>query len=183
MVFLRPIIGLFFFGVLATAGAAEGIYRPVADVPRASPYHELAMIKHEGEEIAVELSAYCANVLAPRVTGDEDAGSAYLARRMLGVALLLAPRCRAALATDAALAKGARPRAVATSYPPDVLAQILRTRGELLQESAGATNVAMAGYFLAFAAEMNPHDEDAVYAWELHQLDAPPVDWAVVVGR
>ncbi|CAN5386930.1 hypothetical protein BH23VER1_BH23VER1_11020 [soil metagenome] len=163
--------------------SAEGIYHPVAKVPRVSPYGDLSMMKHEGGALAAEMAAHCANVLGPLVVEGEDFRAAFLARRMLGLALLLDPGCVGAKATDAALAGGLRPPRLEGSYSGSLLAQILLTRGELLLEAGGESNREVAGYFLAVGAELDPRNEDAVYAWELYQLDAPPVDWTKLTGR
>ena len=59
-------------------------------------------------------------------------------------------------------------------------ARLLFTRGQLLEKQGGDENGRLARLFIQLAATIDPRNEDAVYASEVHRLDHGPVDWAAV---
>lgn len=95
---------------------------------------------------------------------------------MLGVQL--SPRNRRAVVVNFQLTKGVVPEATESTYSQSVLARLLLTRGQLLEKQAGAENLKLARYFIQLAAEMDPKNEDAVYASEVQRLDQGAVNWA-----
>jgi hypothetical protein len=44
----------------------------------------------------------------------------------------------------------------------------------------GAENQKLARYFIQLASDLDPKNEDAVYASELQRLDKGPVDWNAI---
>jgi hypothetical protein len=60
------------------------------------------------------------------------------------------------------------------------LARLLLTRGQLLEKQAGEENKILARYFIQLAAEIDPKNEDAVYASEVQRLDHGALDWKLI---
>lgn len=135
---------------------------------------QLAMLDREREEYAENLAAYAANRVAAR--GASRASLAE-ARRLLAVSLQLAPRNKRALVLNYQLKRGLLPQPVASEYSGEVLARLLFTRAQILRQQAGMDNRLVARAFIELAAEMDPRNDDAVYASELQRLDQGGVDW------
>lgn len=136
---------------------------------------QLGMLEREREEYADSLSAYASNRVA---AASASAASLTEARRLLALALHLAPRNRKALVLGFQLSRGVLPVATPGDYRPDVLAGLLFTRAQLLKQQGGAENQLLARVFTELSAEMDPKNDDAVYASELQRLDQGPVDWS-----
>ena len=62
----------------------------------------------------------------------------------------------------------------------EVLAGLLFARGQTLKQQGGAENGLLARIFTELAAEMDPKNDDAVYASELQRIDHGAVDWAAL---
>jgi hypothetical protein len=69
------------------------------------------------------------------------------------------------------------PAKVESEYSSEVLARLLFTRAQVLRQQGGAENLLLARYFIQLAAELDPRNEDAVYACELQRLDRATPDW------
>lgn len=135
----------------------------------------LGMLDREREEYADNLAGYAANRVA---AAKASVASLAEARRLVALALHLSPRNRKALVLSFQLSRGVLPEAVADDYRPGVLASLLYTRGQLLKQQGGAENALLARIFTELAAEMDPKNDDAVYASELQRIDHGAVDWA-----
>lgn len=135
---------------------------------------ELGMLDSEREEFATNLAIHASNRVA---SSKADAAALAQARRTLALAQLLSPRNKRALITSFQLSKGIMPETVPGNYSPQAFSRLLLTRGQLLENQGGAENTLMARFFMALAAEMDPTNEDAVYASELRRIDHGPIDW------
>ena len=138
---------------------------------------ELGMLDREREEYANSLAGYASNRVAE---AKASAASLAEARRLVALALHLAPRNRKALVLNFQLSRGVLPEAVANDYRPDVLARLLFTRSELLKKQGGTENTLLSKIFIELAAEMDPKNDDAVYASELQRLDQGNVNWTAL---
>jgi hypothetical protein len=134
----------------------------------------LGMLDREREEYADSLSGYASNRVAE---AKASVASLAEARRLVALALHLSPRNRKALVLNFQLSRGVLPEVVPGDYRPGVLASLLFTRGQVLKQQGGAENSLLARIFLELAAEMDPKNDDAVYASELQRLDQGAVDW------
>jgi hypothetical protein len=135
---------------------------------------DLGMLDTEREEYATNLAALAANKVAA-----EKASPAALteARRYLALALHLSPRNKRAIVVNYQLAKGLIPEATEGIYSPQVFARLLLTRGQLLAKEQNGQNQLLARVFTHLAASLDPKNEDAVYASEVHRLDHGSIDW------
>ena len=136
---------------------------------------QLGMLERERDEYADSLATHAANRVA---TAKADKSSLTEARRLVALALHLAPRNRKALVLSFQLARGVLPEPQAGNYQPEVLASLLATRAEVLKQQGGEQNSYLARIFTELAAEMNPTNDDAVYASELQRIDHGPIDWS-----
>lgn len=135
---------------------------------------ELGMLDAERDEYATSLATHASNsVTAAKAT----AASLADARRMLALALHLSPRNKRAVVVNFQLSKGLLPDLTENNYSPQVLARLLLTRGQLLVKQGGGENKLLGRCFIQLAAEMDPKNEDAVYASEVQRLDHGAVDW------
>ena len=137
----------------------------------------LGLLDREREEYADNLTGYASNQVA---AAKASVASLAEARRMVALALHLAPRNRKALVLSFQLTRGLLPEPVPGDYRPDVLAGLLYARGQTLKQQGGVENGLLARVFTELAAEMDPKNDDAVYASELQRLDHGSVDWAAL---
>jgi hypothetical protein len=151
------------------------------EAPKIAPglWKEVAMLDHERDEYATQLATYAGNRV---VTEKADVPSLEGAKRWLAVSLHLSPRNRKALVTIFQLAKGVLPDATASDYSQQAFARLLLARGQLLEKQPGADNLLVARVFIDLAAQLDPKNEDAVYASEVHRLDHGAVDWTALTG-
>ena len=138
---------------------------------------EVGMLDSERDEYATNLAVYASNSLLAAKASD---ASLQMARRVLALALQLSPRNKRAVVVNFQLSKGMLPELIESNYSPQVLARLLVTRGQLLDKQGGAENKRLARYFIQLAAEMDPKNEDAVYASEVQRLDHGALDWSLV---
>jgi hypothetical protein len=135
---------------------------------------DLGMLDTEREEYATNLAALAVN----RIAADKASPEALAeARRFLALALHLSPRNKRAIVVNYQLAKGLIPEATEGIYSPQVFARLLLTRGQLLAKEANGQNLLLARVFTHLAASLDPKNEDAVYASEVHRLDHGSIDW------
>jgi hypothetical protein len=135
---------------------------------------DLGMLDTEREEYATNLAALAVN----RIAADKASPQALAeARRFLALALHLSPRNKRAIVVNYQLAKGIIPEATEGIYSPQVFARLLLTRGQLLAKEANGQNQLLARVFTHLAASLDPKNEDAVYASEVHRLDHGSIDW------
>ena len=135
------------------------------------------MLGPEREEYATNLAQYAAN----RVAAEKAARTALVdARRALALAMHLSPRNKRAVVTSFQLAKGIIPDPVESAYSAQSLARLLLARGQMLGKQGGDENSTLSRLFIQLAAIMDPRNEDAVYAAEMHRLDHGEVDWSIL---
>ncbi len=141
--------------------------------------HELRMLDSEREDFATNLAAEASNRIAAAMASPTALGEG---RRMIALALQLSLRNRRALVLNFKLSKGVLPEISQNNYSPQVLARLILTRGQCLakQEDASADDQKLARYFIQLAAELDPKNDDAVYASELQRLDQGAVNWGAV---
>ena len=138
---------------------------------------DLGMLDSEREEYATNLATQASNQVA---AAKASAASLADARRMLALALQLSPRNKRAVVVNFQLSKGILPEVADGNYSPPVLARLILTRGQLLFKQGGDENQRLGRVFIQLAAEMDPKNEDAVYASEVQRLDHGAVDWASI---
>lgn len=138
---------------------------------------KLGMLDREREDYAGNLAAEATQRV---IRGKASAASLSEARRLLGLSLQLAPRNRKALVLNFQLSRGVLPEARPDGYDPEVLARLLFTRAELLRQQGGEENLLLSRVFIEVAAELDPRNEDAVYASEVQRLDHGAVDWSAI---
>lgn len=138
---------------------------------------ELGMLDSERDDYATNLSAVAANQL---IAAKASVASLTDARHMIALALQLSPRNKRAVVLNFQLAKGILPEPSESNYSPQVFARLILTRGQLLVKQDGAENQKLARYFIQLASDLDPKNEDAVYASELQRLDKGAVDWASI---
>jgi TPR repeat protein len=138
---------------------------------------DLGMLDSEREEYATNLATVASNHVAAAKASPASLADA---RRMLALALQLSPRNKRAVVANFQLSKGVLPEITESNYSPPVFARLILTRGQLLEKQGGAENQKLARYFIQLAAELDPKNEDAVYASEVHRLDHGAVDWSAV---
>lgn len=140
----------------------------------------LGMLDTEREEYATNLAAQAATQV---VAANASVQSLADARRMLALALHLSPRNKRALVVNFQLARGLLPEGAAASYSAQVFARLLLSRGQLLEQQGGEENKLLARLFVHLAAGMDPKNEDAVYASEVHRLDHGALDWSALTDE
>lgn len=166
--------------MLSTLRAEEGGGAFAWKAPKvvASLYtRELGMLDSEREDYATNLAVYAANQVAASKAALASLDEAY---RVIALALQLSPRNKRALVLSFQLSKGVLPEATSGNYSPQGLARLMLTRGQLLAKQGGEENKHLARYFIQLAAEMDPKNEDAVYASELQRLDHGALDWSSI---
>lgn len=136
--------------------------------------NDLGMLDREREEYSANLANLAANTVSH---GKASVASLEEARRLIALALHISPRNRRALVVNFQLGKGLVPEPTQGDYSREVFARLLLTRGQLLEKQGGAQNSLLARTFIELAAEMDPKNEDAVYASEVQRLDHGRVDW------
>ncbi len=140
----------------------------------------LGMLDSEREEYATSFATLASNrVLAAKASP----ASLTEARKMIALALHLSPRNKRALIVNFQLSKGVLPDPVESNYSAQVFARLILTRGQLLTKQGGEENLKLARYFTQLAAEMDPKNEDAVYASEVQRLDQGAIDWSAVTDN
>jgi hypothetical protein len=140
---------------------------------------DLGMMDSEREEYASNLAGLAVNQLIATKVAPESIARA---RRMFALALHLSPRNKRALVANFQLSKGILPEVSKTDYSPQVFARLLLTRGQLLEKQGGDENRRLARMFIELAAEMDPKNEDAIYASELQRLDQGEIDWTGITS-
>lgn len=165
---------LLLFPVATRAPAGE--YRPPVVEEPAFDFEKLALMEVEREKLASNLAGFAVNSLEKR-PGERQWENA---RKFIGLALQLHARNRVALIANVQLTRGLEPKKAPVDYQPEVMAELLRARAESMITAGGKANIGLAGYFLFAAVEMNPENEEAVYAFELYRIDHGEPDWSAV---
>jgi len=138
---------------------------------------KLGMLDREREEYATNLANHAA---AKVVEGKASPASLAEARKLLALAMHLCARDRKALVVNFQLGKGMIPTVDQTNYGAEVLARLLLTRAQLLGKQGGPQNQFLARCFVELSAQLDPRNEDAIYAYELQRIDHGDVDWKML---
>jgi hypothetical protein len=138
---------------------------------------DLGMLDTEREEYATNLANHVASMV---ITSKAAPASLAEARRMLALALHLSPRNKRALVVGFQLSRGMLPELAEGNYSAQAFARLLFSRSQILEKQGGAQNTQLARMFVQIAAAMDPRNEDAVYASELHRLDHGEFDWSAI---
>ncbi len=177
-----PLLPLLLAAMLAWIPGAPGQgYRPPAVSEPLFAGDEIALIEVDRRKLATNLAAYVAGAAA---AAEGTAGlPPERARRLLGLALHLDPRNRAAFTVNFQLARGAAPPALEADFSPATLAEVLAGKGGALRARGGGGNLMLAGFLIAAAAEIDPDNLAAARALQDYVESVAPVDWIPVVGR
>jgi hypothetical protein len=140
---------------------------------------DLGMLDSERQEYATNLASHAAGKLADTKVSPQSLADA---RRMLALALHLSPRNKRAIVMNYQLSKGILPEVTGGNYSPQVFARLLLSRGQLLEKQGGDENKRLGRILVHLAAGLDPKNEDAVYASEVHRLDYGAVDWAAIMS-
>lgn len=141
---------------------------------------EVGMLPQERELFATSLAGYAVNRLVKEGATKEALARA---RQILALAMHLAPRNRLSLVANYQLSRGYLPQPVEQSYRDEVLAGLIFTRAQALRERDDAESRMLAKIFIELAAEINPKNEDAVYASEIQRLDFGGIDWSAITDE
>jgi hypothetical protein len=167
--------------LLTLSGAADDAKKPFLwNEPRVGAglfSDALGMLDREREEYATNLAIHAVNEVAK---AKASAASLEKARRILALSLHLSGRNRRALVANYQLNRGIVPATMESDYSEEVLARLLFTRAELLRKQGGAEDQLLARIFVELAAELDPRNEDAVYASELQRMDHGKIDWKLL---
>jgi len=161
-------------------GAAEGPAKFAWTPPKIGAGlfdDKLGMLDREREEYATNLANHAA---AKVVEGKASPASLAEARKLLALAMHLCARDRKALVVNFQLGKGMMPVVDPNDYSAEVLARLLLTRAELLNKQNGPQDRFLARCFIELSAQLDPHNEDAIYACELQRIDHGDVDWKML---
>lgn len=138
---------------------------------------ELGMLDAERDEYATNLATVASNGIA---AAKASPASLALGRNIIALALQLSPRNKRAVIVNFQLGKGILPETVQGNYSSEAFARVICVRGQVLMKQGGADNVKLGRYFIQLAAELDPRNEEAVYASELQRLDHGVVNWAAL---
>ncbi|MDF1713930.1 MAG: hypothetical protein P1U90_16970 [Akkermansiaceae bacterium] len=168
------------FTILLTAGMAQDVAPPKfefkAPVVRGSIFDDnLGLLERERDEYAGAIANFVTNFVASK---NADPDSLAFARKGLGLALHLSTRNKRAMVTKFQLSKGTIPRPVKAEYSPATLAALFVTRAETLFQQKGDDNRLLARALIDLAVTIDPHNEDAIYAFELQKIDYGEIKWS-----
>jgi hypothetical protein len=138
---------------------------------------DLGMMDTEREEYATNFVNFAANRVA---AAKASPASLDQARRFIALAMHLSPRNKRALVVNFQLSQGTLPEPVVVDFSPETLAKLIFMRAGLLGKQEGEENALVARMFIELAAQLDPKNEDAVYASEVQRLDHGAVDWSVL---
>jgi hypothetical protein len=135
---------------------------------------DLGLLDAERDEYATNLADCAAQAMRTARTNPEALEQS---RRLLVLALNLSPRNRRAIVVNFQLAKGLVPEATKGDFSPPTMARLLVARSQILAKSASQEDRLLARMFCRLAADLDPKNEDAVYASEVDRLDHGNLDW------
>jgi len=154
---------------------AEGDFKFKPPLVRESLLGEgVGMLDRERDEYATGLATYVGNFIAAQKASEE---SLEFARRALALSLHLSPRNKRALVLSFQLGKGIMPVKVESQYSAESLAHLFLTRAEILFQQKGEPNKLLSRCFIEMAAILDPRNEDAVYAFQLQQINHGVIPW------
>ena len=135
------------------------------------------MLDSERDEYATNLAVHAANVVVVNRFSEK---SLMEARRLLALAFHLSPRNKKAVVLNYQLGRSIIPEAKPGDYSPEVFARIILTRGQVLLKQPGEQNQIAGRFFIQLAAELDPRNDDAVYASEVQRLDGGALKWETI---
>lgn len=135
---------------------------------------DLGLLDAERDEYATNLADCAALAIANTKATQESLDQA---RRLLSLALNLSPRNRRAIIVNYQLTKSILPAAAKGDFSPPTMARLLLARGQILANSDSQEDRMLARMFCQVAADIDPKNEDAVYASEVDKLDHGSLDW------
>jgi len=138
---------------------------------------ELGMMDAERDEYATNLVNFASNKVA---AAKASPASLDQAKRFIALAMHLSPRNKRALVVNFQLSQGTLPEPVVVDFSPETLAKLIFTRAGLLAKQEGQENALVARMFVELSAQLDPKNEDAVYASEVQRLDHGAVDWTAL---
>lgn len=136
---------------------------------------DLALLDGERDEYATNLADCAALAISSAKATQESLDQG---QRLLTLALNLSPRNRRAIIVNYQLTKGLLPEPVKGDFSPPTMARLLLARGQILAKSNSQENRLLARMFYQVASELDPKNEDAVYASEVDRLDHGNLDWS-----
>lgn len=172
-----------FFLSVAMVYAADSPKPFVWNPPKTTPSvftAALGMLDAERDEYATNLATLAAKQVC---AANASSPSLADARRLLALALHLSQHNKRALVVNFQLARGILPPDSAGGYSAQVFARLLLSRGQLLEKQTGDENTRLARIFIQLAANLDPKNEDAVYASEVIRIDHGSVDWSDLTDR
>lgn len=134
----------------------------------------------ERDDYATNLTLYAVSRIH---SGEGDQASFDLARRLIALALNLSPRNRKGVVVNAQLKKGVLPELGAGGYDVKVFANLLYTRGKMIEQNVSDENLLLARYFIAFASMMDPRNEDIIFEAEIRRIDHGEINWEELTGE
>lgn len=165
---IQPLLALLLIG----SGVAQGYRPPEFDKP-AFDVKKIGLMEVERQKFATSLASFVVN----EIKVADNANQADKGRRLLGLALHLDQRNRVALVANHQFKRGLAPKKASADYTKEALAKLFIAQSELLAKAGGDDNLYLSGLLLAAAVEMDPKNEDAVFALELYKLDVAEIDW------
>lgn len=138
---------------------------------------DLGMMDSERDEYATNFVNFAANKVA---AAKASPASLDQAKRFIALAMYLSPRNKRALVVNFQLSQGTLPEPVVVDFSPETLAKLIFTRAGLLGKQEGEENALVARMFVELSAQLDPKNEDAVYASEVQRLDHGAVDWSAL---
>lgn len=134
----------------------------------------LGLLDRERDEYAGALATFATNHV---VEAKASKNSLKFARKAIGLALHLSSRNKRAMVTKFQLSKGTMPKSVEAEYSPKTLAALFVTRAETLFQQKGDANRLLARALIDLAVTIDPHNDDAIYAFELQKIDYGELNW------
>lgn len=140
---------------------------------------DVNLLKVDRDKLASSVAAY----VVSSIKDGADASAMETARKLLGFALHLSPRNRDAVIANFQFKKGLPKRKIQPEYSPVTLAEVLQSRATFLIKNGGNLNVALAGYMLFVAVQVDSTNETAIYELEMYRKDIGAIDWSSLLGE
>ncbi len=165
-----------FLGVLLAQEKQPPAFEFKPPIVRESVFKEgLGLLDRERDDYASAIATFAGNYVAAR---NADADSLVFATKALGLSLHLSSRNKRAMVTKFQLSKGTMPRKIEEKYSPKALSALFLARAETLFQQKGAKNRLLARALIDLAVTIDPHNEDAIYAFELQKIDYGKLKWS-----
>ena len=176
---MRQLLAAAVIAACSMVCALAGSYRAPVVEPARFAGEEIALSAIDRDKLATSLAGHVANTVEP----DANVRQLTKARRLLGLALHMSPRNRAAVVTSFQFSRGHAPKKVAADYSAATLAELLQTQARSLLAKKTEADTSLAGYLLDAAVEIDIANESAVYELEIYKKDVGRVDWDRLIGE